>query len=96
MARPRPVRGFALLVDDPPETVDGGVVVRTPESGWKTHMDYAVASVDPVDSGGDYGAGDRVVIRHPNAGRAVRIDGEPYRLVPVEDILAVVEQEVGT
>ena len=91
MARPRPIKGFALLVDDPFETVENGVVVRISESGWRTHMDYVVASVDPEDSGGAYGAGDRVIIRHPNAGKAVGFDGEPYRLVPVEDILAVVE-----
>ena len=91
MVKPRPIRGFALLVDDPPETVENGVVVRLPESGWRTHMDYAVASVDPEDSEGSFGAGDRVVIRHPNAGRMVAIDGTPYRLVPVGDVLAVVE-----
>lgn len=91
MVRPRPIKGFALLVDDPPETVENGVVVRLPESGWRTHMDYAVASVDPEDSKGAFGVGDRVVIRHPNAGRMIGIDGAPYRLVPVGDILAVVE-----
>lgn len=91
MTSPRPVKGFALLVDDPVETVENGVLVRLPESGWRTHMDYVVASVDAEDSRGEYGAGDRVVIRHPNAGRAVSFDGEPYRLVPVGDILAVLE-----
>lgn len=91
MVRLRPLKRFVLLVDDPPETVENGVVVRLPESGWRTHMDYPVASVDPEDSEGAFGVGDRVMIRHPNAGRMIRIDGTSYRLVPVEDILAVVE-----
>lgn len=90
MKRLRPLSRFILLVDDPVETVENGITVRLPESGWRTHMDYAVAAVG-LREHVDFGVGDRVVLRHPNAGRALRLDGELYRLVRVSDIVGVVE-----
>ena len=90
MTRLRPLKRFVLLVDDPPETVENGVVVRLPESGWRTHMDYLVAMVG-VDERADFGAGDRVVLRHPNAGRPLMWGRVPHRLVRMDDIIGVVE-----
>lgn len=88
--RLRPLSRFVLLADDPDETVENGVTVRLPESGWRTHMDYTVVMVGKKESP-EFGPGDRVVIRHPNAGRMLRWRGIPHRLVRVDDIIAVVD-----
>ena len=88
--RLHPLSRFVLLADDPDETVENGVVVRLPESGWRTHMDYAVVMVG-VNERADFGAGDRVVLRHPNAGRSLMWDGVPHRLVRMDDIIGVCE-----
>lgn len=88
--RLRPLDRFVLLADDPDETVENGVVVRLPESGWRTHMDYAVVMVG-VKEHADFGAGDRVVLRHPNAGRSLMWNGVPHRLVRMDDIIGVCE-----
>ena len=88
--RLRPRSRFVLLADDPDETVENGVVVRLPESGWRTHMDYAVVMVG-VKEHADFGAGDRVVLRHPNAGRSLMWNGVPHRLVRMDDIIGVCE-----
>ena len=64
--RLRPLHRFVLLLDDPAESVENGVVVRLPETGWRTHMDYLVVMVGESERA-DFGAGDRVVRRHPNA-----------------------------
>lgn len=90
--RLRPLRKFVLLADDPVETVENGVVVRLPESGWRTHMDYTVVAVGVAESA-DFGAGDRVILRHPNAGRSLLLDKVPHRLVRVTDILAVIDPD---
>lgn len=88
--RLRPLSRFVLLADDPDETVENGVVVRLPESGWRTHMDYAVVMVGTKERV-DFGAGDRVVLRHPNAGRSLMWNGVPHRLVRMDDIIGVCE-----
>lgn len=88
--RLRPLSRFVLLADDPDETVENGVVVRLPESGWRTHMDYAVVMVGARERA-DFGAGDRVVLRHPNAGRSLVWNGVPHRLVRMDDIIGVCE-----
>ena len=80
----RPIRRFVLLVDDQPEYVDGGIVVR--KDFGCDHMDFVVVAV-----GVDFGVGDRVVVRDPNVGRRVMLDGTVYRLVRVSDIIAVME-----
>ena len=84
----RPIRRFVLLVDDQPETVDGGVIVRR-EFG-NTYLDYYVAAVGEREEC-DFGAWDRVLLADPNAGRKVMLDGVVYRLVRVTDIIGVVE-----
>lgn len=84
----RPIKRFVLLVDDQPETVDGGVIVRR-ELG-SAYLDYYVAAVGETEEC-DFGAGDRVLLADPNAGRKVRLDGVVYRLVRVTDIIGVVE-----
>lgn len=88
--RLKPLSRFVLLVDDPVEAVENGVVVRLPESGWRTHMDYTVAAVG-VRENPDFGVGDRVVLSSPNAGRALRLDRTLYRLVRVSDVIGVCE-----
>lgn len=84
----RPIKRFVLLVDDQPELDVGGVVVRR-EFG-SDYLDYMVAGVGEREEA-DFGVGDRVVLSDPNAGRKVRIDGAPYRVVRVSDIIAVLE-----
>lgn len=88
MARVRPIRRHVLLLDDQPESVDGGVVVRR-ELG-NAYLDYVVVAVGE-DENVDFGPGDRVVVSDPNIGRKVRLDGIVYRVVRVSDVLAVVE-----
>lgn len=83
----RPIRRFVLLLDDPEETVVGGVVVKT--GIWRTNMDYFVVRVG-TDEKADFGQGDRVVLSSPNAGRKLRLDGINYRLVRTSDIIAVI------
>ena len=84
----RPIRRFVLLVDDQPEYVDGGIVVR--KDFGCDHMDFVVVAVGETETV-DFGVGDRVVVRDPNVGRRVMLDGTVYRLVRVSDIIAVME-----
>lgn len=84
----RPIRRFVLLLDDPDETVVCGVVVKT--GIWRTNMDYYVVRVGTEEKV-DFGQGDRVILSSPNVGRKVRLCGCPFRLVRVEDVIAVVQ-----
>lgn len=84
----RPIKRFVLLLDDQPEYVEGGVVVRK-EFGCD-HMDFLVVAVGEMEDV-DFGVGDRVVVRDPNVGRRVMLDGTVYRLVRVSDIMAMIE-----
>lgn len=82
----RPISDHVLLVDEQPEAVEGGVIVdRTVGCG---RMDFVVAK---APGGAGFGQGDRVVVSDPNAGRRVKLDGCVYRIVPVSDIVAVME-----
>lgn len=85
MRRLRPIRGFALLVDDPAEQTEGGVVVPTGSMVWRKNMDYVVAAVGHGAAG--FGVGDRVVLRDANAGRSLYLDGIAYRLVRTSDVI---------
>ena len=84
----RPIKRFVLLLDDQPEYVEGGIVVRK-EFGCD-HMDFLVVAVGEREDV-DFGVGDRVVVRDPNVGRRVMLDGTVYRLVRVSDIIAMIE-----
>lgn len=84
----RPIKRFVLLLDDQPEYVDGGVVVR--KDFGCNHMDFIVVAVGEREDA-DFGTGDRVVVRDPNVGRRVMLDETVYRLVRVSDIIAVME-----
>ena len=84
----RPIRKFVLLLDDQPETVEGGVIVR--RKFGTHHHDFYVVRVGEKEQV-DFGQGDRVLVEDPNAGRRVMLDGVVYRLVRVEDIIAVLE-----
>lgn len=83
----RPIKRFVLLLDEQDETVEGGVIVMRPRGS--PYLDYLVVAVGR-DEKVDFGPGDRAVLKDPNAGRRVRIDGVIYRLVRVSDIIAVV------
>ena len=83
-----PIKGFVLLVDGSNERVDGGVVVARGTAA--SYMDYVVAKTGK-DDGLGFGQGDRVILSDPFAGRRVMLDGAPYRIVRVEDIIAVLE-----
>ena len=84
----RPIKRFVLLFDEQDETVEGGVVVRRRRGS--PYLDYLVVRVGERENV-DFGAGDRVVLSDPNAGRRVRIDGTVYRLVRTDDVVAVLE-----
>ena len=84
----RPIKRFVLLLDDQPETVEGGVVVRRQFGTY--HHDFYVVRVGEEEQV-DFGQGDRVLVEDPNAGRRVMLDGVVYRLVRVADIIAVLE-----
>lgn len=84
----RPIKKHVLLLDDPDETIASGVVVRT--SMHRTNMDYTVLRVG-AEERCDFGQGDRVVLADPNAGRRLKIDGVPLRLVRVNEVIGVVE-----
>ena len=86
----RPIRRFVLLLDDQPERIEGGVIVRQ-EIWRRTHLDYTVVRVGEKENV-DFGQGDRVVLADPNVGRPVMIDGTVFRLVRVSDIIAVMTQ----
>lgn len=82
----RPVnRRFVILVDDPDYTVENGIVVRTP--AYRTNLDYFVVRGE----GDGFGVGSRVIIDDPLAGRKIRVDGVHYRVVPVANVIGVVE-----
>lgn len=84
----RPIRRFVLLLDDLPERTEDGIVLV---SGLGTvNMDYVVVRVGEKENV-DFGPGDRVILKDPNVGRKVRVDGTVYRLVRVEDIIAVMD-----
>ena len=84
----RPIRRFVLLLDDQPETVEGGIIVRRKFGTY--HHDFYVVRVGEKEQV-DFGQGDRVLVEDPNAGRRVMLDGVAYRLVRVADIIAVLE-----
>lgn len=86
----RPIRRFVLLLDDQPERIEGGVIVRQ-EIWRRTHLDYTVVRVVEKENV-DFGQGDRVVLADPNVGRPVMIDGTVFRPVRVSDIIAVMTQ----
>ena len=86
----RPIRRFVLLLDDQPERIEGGVIVRQ-EIWRRTHLDYTVVRVGEKENV-DFGQGDRVVLADPNVGRTVMIDGTVFRLVRVSYIIAVMTQ----
>ena len=83
----RPIRRFVLVLDDPPDRVECGVVVLR-GIGRRANLDYVVVRVGE-DENVDFGQGDRVVLSDPDAGRPVKLDGICYRLVRVDDIVAV-------
>ena len=84
----RPIKRHVLLLDDPDETIANGVVVRT--SMRRTNMDYMVLRVGTEEKC-DFGQGDRVVLESPDAGRRLKIDGVPMRLVRVNEVIGVME-----
>lgn len=84
----RPIKRFVLLLDDQDETVQDGIIVN--RGPWAVNMDYYVVRVG-TDENVDFGQGDRVVLEHPDRGRRLKLDGVPYRLVRVSDIIGVIE-----
>lgn len=85
----RAIRGTVLLLDDQPETVEGGVVTRIGSASWRRNLDYLVAS-----AGGDargFGSGDRVVLGDASAGKSLFLDGVAYRLVKTADVVGRAE-----
>jgi len=88
MTTVRPIKRFVLLLDDQPEQTVGGVIVR--RTLGNAYLDYVVVAVGEREQAG-FGPGDRVLVRYPNVGRKVRIDGVVYRVVRVSDVIAVME-----
>lgn len=86
----RPIRRHVLLLDDERETVNGGVVVRRGECSFGMNLDYTVLRVGTEEKCG-FGQGDRVVLCDPDAGRKLKLDGIPMRLVRVQDVIGAVE-----
>ena len=84
----RPIRRFVLVLDDQPETNEGGVIVHR-EMGC-SHMDFTVVAVGTTETV-DFGVGDSVIVCDANVGRRVMLDGTVYRLVRVSDIIGVKE-----
>lgn len=84
----RPIRRHVLLLDDPDEILVGGVVMKT--AMRRANMDYFVLRVGAEERCG-FGQGDRVVLASPDAGRRLKIDGVPMRLVRVSEVIGVVE-----
>ena len=83
-----PIAGSVLLVDRADTRTENGIVVVRGASA--PYMDFAVAAVNESD-GCDFAPGDRVVVDDPFIGKRIMIDGAPYRLVPVEHVVAVTE-----
>ena len=86
----RPIRRFVLLLDEQPEVIEKGVVIHR-ERGVGRH-DFPVVRVGETENV-DFGQGDIVVLKDPNAGRRIMLDGIVYRLVRIRDIIAVVDAE---
>lgn len=86
--RLRPLKRFVLLLDDQPEFSDKGIIVKKTFGNY--HMDYLVVAVGENETV-DFGAGDRVILASPNAGRRVYVDGILHRLVKISDIIAVLD-----
>ena len=84
----RPIQRFVLLLDEQPEVVEKGVVVRR-ERGVGRH-DFVVVRVGEKENV-DFGQGDVAVLADPNVGRRLMLDGVVYRLVRTSDIIAVAE-----
>lgn len=85
----RPIRRFVLLLDDQPETSEGGVVVQRKFGTF--HHDFPVVAIGTEEENVGFGVGDVVVIDDANKGRRVMLDGIVYRLVRVTDVVAVAE-----
>lgn len=80
-----PLKGYVLLADDGEETSDGGIV-RANLPGKGVNMDFYAATPGP-----GFGAGDLVLISDPNAGRRIKVDGIPYRIVREDEVVGVLE-----
>lgn len=79
----RPVRGYVYLLDDQPETVEKGVVVRRRFGTF--HHDFTVVAVGHgVES---VRPGDVAVMKDPNAGRGFMADGIVYRIVKESELI---------
>jgi len=86
----RPIRRFVLLLDDQPEMNEGGIIVQ--RQFGVSHHDFPVVRVGELENV-DFGQGDIAVLKDPNVGRRIMLDGIVYRLVRVSDIIAVVEPQ---
>lgn len=82
MATLQPLDGYVYLLDDVGGAVDGGIVELA--SLRAKHLDYVV--VAGADEG--YGPGDRVILDSADAGRRIRVDGIPCRVVEKGSIVA--------
>lgn len=70
--------------------MENGVVVKRGGMSFGMNLDYTVLRVGTGEKCG-FGQGDRVVLCDPDAGRKLRLDGIPMRLVRVRDVIGVVE-----
>lgn len=84
----RPVAPEIMLLDDQPESTEGGVAV-VDRLDLCRHLDYLVVRAEGEDLG--FGAGDVVILSRPDAGRRIVLDGTTYRLVHQEDVIAIKE-----
>lgn len=80
-----PIKGYVLLVDDPDEVSDGGIIHEN-VPGRGVNMDFYAATPGP-----GFGSGDLVLVSDPNAGRRIKVDGIPYRVVREDEVVGVLE-----
>lgn len=86
----RPLRRHVLVLDDPDTVDSNGILLSRGFRG--VHLDFTVVKVG-IDEDAGFGQGDRVMLSDPCAGRPLKLDGTPYRLVRISDIIAVIEPD---
>lgn len=84
----RPAQPDSIIIfDDPAISEECGVAVTS--GTWGKNLDFVVAWSD----NSEVQPGDRILLDDPQAGTKLSVDNVPYRVVPLDSVIAVLSHE---